>query len=126
MALHSRMLSGNAALEKAAVGNTDHITPGARGDHVGRLQQVLMLLDRTTIAASELDAQLYGPSTAKAVLAYKTKRGIINRSYQTTADNIVGVMTMASLDKEMSLREASIVSQTLRCNFGGKDSPFVA
>ena len=126
MALRSRMLSGNAALEKAAVGNADHIIPGARGDHVGRIKQVLMLLDQAAIAASELDAQLYGPTTAKAVLAYKTKRGIINRSYQTTADNIVGVMTMASLDKEMSVREASIVSQTLRCNFGGKDSPFVA
>ncbi len=126
MPLHSRMLSGNAALEKAAVGNTDHILPGARGDHVGRIQQVLMLLDRSVIAASELDAQLYGPTTAKAVLAYKTKRGIINRSYQTTADNIVGIMTMASLDKEMSVREASIVSQSVRCNFGGSSGPIVA
>ena len=35
------------------------------------------------------------------MLAYKQKRNIINRSYQTKADNIVGKMTMAALDKEM-------------------------
>ncbi|MCY2978476.1 MAG: hypothetical protein NTU79_07405 [Planctomycetota bacterium] len=40
-------------------------------------------------------------NTAAAVLAYKTKRKIINRDYQMTADNIVGKMTMASLDREM-------------------------
>ena len=47
----------------------------------------------------------YGPSTADVVLAYKRKRNIINYSYQTTADNIVGKMTMAALDKEMLARE---------------------
>ena len=30
------------------------------------------------------------------------KRNIINRSYQTSADNIVGRMTIAALDKEMA------------------------
>ena len=45
--------------------------------------------------------QTYGPSTAAAVLSYKTKRQIINRSYQTTPDSIVGKMTIASLDAEM-------------------------
>jgi hypothetical protein len=33
------------------------------------------------------------------------QRGIINRSYQTQADNIVGKMTMASLDEEMKAHE---------------------
>jgi hypothetical protein len=47
----------------------------------------------------------YGPATAAAVLAYKQKRKIINFSYQTTADNIVGKMTMAALDKEMLAAE---------------------
>jgi hypothetical protein len=49
---------------------------------------------------------VYGPKTAAAVLAYKEKRGIINRDYQSKADNIVGIMTMASLDKEMLEQEA--------------------
>jgi hypothetical protein len=44
---------------------------------------------------------VYGPATAAAVLAYKQKRDIVNRSYQTEADNIVGKMTMASLDSEL-------------------------
>ena len=43
----------------------------------------------------------YGPSTAAAVLAFKTRRNIINRAYQTKADNIVGRMTIAALDAEM-------------------------
>jgi hypothetical protein len=39
------------------------------------------------------------------VLAYKKKRNIINRSYQTQADNIVGKMTIAALDKEVFAKE---------------------
>ena len=34
-------------------------------------------------------------------MAYKQKRNIINYSYQTRADNIVGKMTIAALDEEM-------------------------
>ncbi len=39
------------------------------------------------------------------MLAYKEKRHIINHSYQTQADNIVGKMTMAALDREMLGKE---------------------
>lgn len=49
----------------------------------------------------ETEARRYGPSTARAVLSYKTKRSIINRAYQQTPDAIVGKMTIASLDDEM-------------------------
>jgi hypothetical protein len=38
-------------------------------------------------------------------LAYKRKRQIINRSYQSTPDSIVGKMTIASLDAEMAKLE---------------------
>jgi hypothetical protein len=65
----------------------------------------LIQLDGTVISSDELQNAVYGPSTANAVLAYKQKRNIINRSYQTKADNIVGIMTMASLDSEMLKRE---------------------
>jgi hypothetical protein len=33
--------------------------------------------------------------------AFKMQRSIVNRSYQTTADDIVGTMTIAALDREM-------------------------
>src|SRR5688572_32199124 len=42
------------------------------------------------ISGAELSAMRYGPDTAKAVLAYKTRRRIINFNYQTKPDNIVG------------------------------------
>ena len=53
------------------------------------------------IDADEVSTKTYGPSTAAGVLAYKKKRNIINFSYQTQADNIVGKMTIATLDREM-------------------------
>jgi hypothetical protein len=39
-------------------------------------------------------------------LAYKTKRKIVNRAYQSQADNIVGKMTIRSLDDELLKLEA--------------------
>jgi hypothetical protein len=66
---------------------------------------------------SELEQSLYGPSTASAVLAYKQSRDIINRSYQTQADDIVGKMTMRALDDarvrlEESDDDLTIVEET--------------
>jgi hypothetical protein len=49
----------------------------------------------------EARAKNYGIATAKAVLSYKTKREIINRTYQSSPDNIVGKMTIAALDRDM-------------------------
>lgn len=101
MVLRSKLFSGDRLLEAAAVDDASHIAPGARGDHVGKIQQALIVLDEARI---DKDAS-YGPATAAAVLAYKKKRGIINFSYQTQPDDIVGKMTIASLDREMVLRE---------------------
>jgi hypothetical protein len=47
----------------------------------------------------------YGASTAAAVLAFKRQRHVINTSYQTQADNIVGKMTIAAMDREVLSRE---------------------
>lgn len=45
---------------------------------------------------------LYGPSTAKAVLAYKKKkRKIINHAYQSAADDIVDLLTINHMDDEL-------------------------
>ncbi len=101
MALLSRLFSGDALLEAAAISDPAHIVPGARGPHVAKIQQALVDLDGATIAIDSA----YGPATAAAVLAYKQKRGIINFSRQTSADNIVGKMTMTALDLEMLAKE---------------------
>jgi Domain of unknown function (DUF1906) len=105
MGLQSRLFRGDPKLEAAAVSDPAHIMLGASGPHVQKIQTALILLDGTSITADELQRTFYGASTATAVLAYKQKRNIINRSYQTQADNIVGKMTMASLDSEMLKRE---------------------
>ena len=65
-----------------------------RGEHVAKVQFALFALDSSAIDRNEVRSQTYGPSTAKAVLAYKTKRKIINTAYQSTPDNIVGKMTI--------------------------------
>jgi peptidoglycan hydrolase-like protein with peptidoglycan-binding domain len=101
--LKSQLFRGDAKLEAAAVSNPAHIVPGARGDHVRKIQ---LALKRLGNAGLDLDGS-YGQGTANAVLAFKQKRGIINRSYQTEADNIVGTMTMVALDAEMAASEGS-------------------
>jgi hypothetical protein len=109
MSLRSKLFRGNQKLEAAAVSHPAHIVPGSVGDHVGKIQQALIELDGADIAPNELAVGSYGPSTADAVLSYKKKRDIINRSYQTQADNIVGIMTMAALDNEMFANEGPSV-----------------
>jgi hypothetical protein len=100
MGLSSRLFQGNIALEACAVKDSAHILMGAKGEHVAKIQFALFRLDKSTIDRNELIAQAYGKSTAAAVLQYKKKRAIINRSYQSSADNIVGKMTIAALDRE--------------------------
>jgi hypothetical protein len=105
MSLQSQLFSGDPKLEAAANSNPDHITPGAVGEHVSKIQRALIAVNDADINTDELQAERYGPSTADAVLSYKQKRSIINFSYETQADNIVGVMTIAALDKEMLKKE---------------------
>jgi peptidoglycan hydrolase-like protein with peptidoglycan-binding domain len=102
MTLQSQLFRGDPKLEAAAVSDAAHILPGATGPHVGKIQQALIQLDGAAIAQDSI----YGPTTAAAVLAYKQKRNIVNRSYQTKADNIVGKMTIAALDREMLAKKS--------------------
>src|SRR3954451_23428917 len=53
------------------------------------------------LPAHELAQSRYGRETAAAGLKYKRSLDIINRSYQKQADNIVGRMTIKSLDDLM-------------------------
>jgi hypothetical protein len=63
------------------------------------------MVSRLEIDLGELASGRYGASTAEAVLEYKRTRKIINFSYQTKADNIVGKMTIAALDAVVSRKE---------------------
>lgn len=110
MNLQSNLLSGDPALEDCLVRDSAHVTIGALGGHVTKIHSALVLLDNSTIDISELHEGRYGPSTAAAVLAFKRKRQIINYSYQTQADAIVGKMTIAAMDRELLRLETLSVS----------------
>jgi len=101
MPLQSPLFKGDPKLEACLIKDGAHILQGAVGDHVSKIQLALFMLDHLTLAAGELRGKKYGPSTAAAVLTFKKKRNIINRNYQTQADDIVGKMTIAELDKEL-------------------------
>jgi hypothetical protein len=53
---------------------------------------------------------------------YKTKRRIINYGYQQQADNIVGKMTIARLDREMHQWELASVDQNY-CSSVARTTP---
>lgn len=107
MALRSSLFSKNPRHLACQTNNAAHYTRGQSGAHIGDVQAVLNLLDDLFIEPAERSAQLYGPSTAAAVLAFKRKRRIINRSYETAEDEIVGIMTITALDNELADFEAS-------------------
>jgi hypothetical protein len=125
MPLHSTLFRGDPKLEACLIHDSAHVTQGATGEHVVKIQFALITLDNLSIAQRDLSTETYGASTADAVLAYKTKRQIINRSYQTRPDNIVGKMTIASLDKEMSAHEhpSSVLDRCLMNRRGGTIQP---
>ncbi len=72
---------------------------------------------------------IYGAKTAAAVLAYKQKRNIVNRAYQTTADNVVGKMTVVAIDKELLASEivpdlnTCILDFAVPPDVGGRSAP---
>jgi hypothetical protein len=108
MALKSQLFRGQRLLEACSLNHASHITPGAIGDHVERIQRALGRLEIVRMDPVELQQSRYGQSTARAVLTYKTKRRIINSSYQSTADNIVGVMTINRMDQELVASERNL------------------
>jgi hypothetical protein len=113
MPLQSMWLRGNSRLQRCLISDPSHVTNGDKGDHVTLIQGALFTLGKYRIATSELLQQVYGQSTAAAVLEYKKKRRIINYSYQTSADDIVGRMTIQSLDTDMQAYERSYFSLLL-------------
>ena len=107
MALQSSLFKGDRALEACLIRDSAHLTVGVAGEHVSKVQQAILALDATGINNSELASTLYGGSTAAAVLNYKRHRNIVNLSYETSPDNIVGKMTINRLDTEIAARPAN-------------------
>jgi hypothetical protein len=95
--LISALSRGDSKLQACLVNDAAHVTPGARRDHVAKVQIALFVLDGSKIDRQELGAKQDGPSTAAVVLFSTHKRQIINYSYDTRAANIVGKMRRASL-----------------------------
>jgi hypothetical protein len=125
MPLHSMLFRGDPKLEACLIHDSAHVTQGTTGEHVAKIQFALGTLDNLSIAQRDLSTKTYGASTADAVLAYKTKRQIINRSYQTRPDNIVGKMTIAALDEQMFTHEhqPSVCERCLMNRQGGTIEP---
>jgi hypothetical protein len=105
MPLQSKLFGGDQALEACLVQDSAHITEGAVGDHVTKIHTALFAIDGLAVSPDELRTCAYGKSTVTAVLAFKTKRNIINYSYERHVDSIVGKMTIAALDREMLRKE---------------------
>ncbi|WP_147385597.1 peptidoglycan-binding domain-containing protein [Oleomonas cavernae] len=99
------MFASDRRLQACLVDHAAHVTPGCEGFFVALVQYALVLLDGARIDGREMQAMTYGPTTARAVLTYKTRRNIVNHSYQQSADDIVGKMTIAALDREMATYE---------------------
>jgi hypothetical protein len=56
--LRSKLFRGDRRLEACLSDNASHITPGAVGDHVTKIQTALTLLGEPHIAASEITTKL--------------------------------------------------------------------
>jgi hypothetical protein len=121
--LLSSTLRDDQALQTCLVRDQAHVVPGAQGPHVAKIQRALLLLDQAHIDANDLRTKRYGPSTTAAVLAYKRKRKIINPAYQTSADNIVGKMTIARMDEELLAAERRITLNVV-CHDRGAGGSF--
>lgn len=114
-------------LRQCAASDPKHITQGpppAKGPHVAILHQAfekiaatavpplgvpsstkefddaVRALQQNRIEAGERSGATYGPSTARAVLEYK-KAHNIRRSPAAAVDNIVGILTIQSLDSDL-------------------------
>jgi hypothetical protein len=85
-------------LERCANRDADHITPGASGDHVKRIQIALNTLSNVFLGIDGI----YGPRTAAAVVVFKEAQSPpLRQPWESIADNIVGIRTIRALDRQM-------------------------
>jgi hypothetical protein len=100
--LTSQLFKDDNRLKNCLKHDWAHVTPGSVGDFVSKIQIALFRVNGLKIDPTELAKNLYGPSTAAAVLHFKTARQIINPALpiETQPDNIVGKRTITALDNE--------------------------
>ncbi|WP_274627284.1 hypothetical protein [Arvimicrobium flavum] len=103
MPLVSQLFSANRRLQACLIDNSAHVLHGSKGEHVELIQAALIRLRFLEPGDGLAEAGEYGTRTADAVLRYKQMFDIVNRTYQRTADDIVGRMTIASLDAHMAV-----------------------
>jgi len=107
MPLLSKLFRGDTRLEACLINDSAHITPGTKGPFVNKIQRAIAQLGGDIVSQNEVDSQTYGPSTTSSVLNFKRQNKIVNFIYQSTADNIVGKMTIAFLDSRLSQLDAA-------------------
>ncbi len=122
----SKLFEGNTRLEQCAKSHQSHVTIGNQGAHVKlihtALQTATPCLFPNEVAMAvwlltkslrhrpllqEYSNSIYGPETAAIVLQYKKIHKIINSTYQTVPDNIVGIMTIKHLDSAVWAAETA-------------------
>ena len=114
--LQSAEFKDDKLLQACLVNDAAHIQQGATGPHVSKIQVALASMGYAVIE-SERTQMYYGSSTADAVKRFKSDWEIINPSYQSAPDSIVGKMTIKELDEAMvyktyySLSPPPIVAQ---------------
>ena len=99
--LLSDLFRGDPRLENCLLYDSAHVLKGDRGDFVSKIQYAVLVLAGGKIRGSEVSGKVYGEDTARLVKKYKVDRRIINYTYQQSADDIVGKMTIRALDSEM-------------------------
>lgn len=97
--LTSKDLSGDQRLQDCSIKDASHVVPGDRGPHVKKIQDALIKVAGQTIDPKELSASSYGPSTARAVEAFKRTQTPPLLNYKREIDPITGVKTITALDK---------------------------
>lgn len=110
----TRDLKVRARLQRCADSDPDHIFQGhdPKGDHVSAIHAALVaLVPNHGISSSELENGVYGPTTASAVLKFKSTPALngtgkmILYAGQTKPDSIVGKQTIAALDAQLAKAE---------------------
>jgi len=101
MGLKAELFGGDEQLEACLASDRAYVGDGAVGEHVAKVQTALRKLDSLAINRGEISEKRFGPSTAGAVLSFKTDRHMTDPSCPTERDTIVDRQTMAVLDDEM-------------------------
>lgn len=104
--LRSDELKDDPKLEGCATKPSAHLLIGTPpGPHILKIQLALERLRPSgpKISDTEKSAMSYGPTTAAAVFNYKSTHvpPIINTSYQSSPDKIVGQMTIRAMDDDL-------------------------